>query len=30
MGDGDESGEDVIEVTWGIWISCLMWSGEEP
>lgn len=26
-GDGDESGDDVIDVTWGIWISCLMWSG---
>ena len=23
-GDGDESGEEVMEVTWGIWISCLM------
>lgn len=23
-GDGDESGDDVIDITWGIWISCLM------
>ena len=27
-GDGDESGDEVMEVTCGIWISCLMCSGE--
>lgn len=24
-GDGDESGDEVSDDTWGIWISCLMW-----
>lgn len=33
IGLGEESGEDVSEDTWGIWISCLMWmlaKGEVP
>ncbi len=27
-GDGDESGDEVIDVTCGIWISCLICSGD--